>query len=155
MRWGFVETNAVRRSSGSLRSTGRLTSSGYVKRMKSQPMRWTRRQPSESEHSVLSEHELEEKFEDLEYAQLARKMSRHMKLKARDVHGVEITDTFLGIDMVAHLLERRICDSQHEALYVCEQILHRRLIYRVHDEECDRFTCTFQPYKFAPSPRAR
>eukprot|EP00183_Erythrolobus_madagascarensis_P003356 CAMPEP_0185851518 /NCGR_PEP_ID=MMETSP1354-20130828/10162_1 /TAXON_ID=708628 /ORGANISM="Erythrolobus madagascarensis, Strain CCMP3276" /LENGTH=146 /DNA_ID=CAMNT_0028552519 /DNA_START=56 /DNA_END=493 /DNA_ORIENTATION=- len=143
MKWGFGRGQD---RSASLKSSKRAT--GGL--LSSRGLSTRRRNKSESESSVLSEEELQEKYEGLEWVQLARKMSRQMKLKQRDVHGVSVENTFLGIDMVAHLVERKICDSQQEALYVAQQVLHNGLIYRVDDVECDRFKCTFQPYAFTP-----
>lgn len=115
---------------------------------------WRRREKSmrrARSESRTSDGSIEEKFRDVSYADIERKLRRRIKLKERSVGNVTYTGTFLGNDMVGWLIESKVCASRQEALFVCGQMLREGHIYRVEDNDGDEFVCNFQPYKFAVS----
>uniref|UniRef100_A0A7S0ZGV4 DEP domain-containing protein n=1 Tax=Timspurckia oligopyrenoides TaxID=708627 RepID=A0A7S0ZGV4_9RHOD len=92
--------------------------------------------------------DLEQKFRDLHYVKVSAQAKSEMSLKTRECLGTQVSETFLGSDLVSFLIKTRYCKSAAEATHVGSKLLLYGLIYRVGDEQSETFTCSFSPYKF-------
>mmetsp|Transcript_7667 Transcript_7667/g.16360 ORF Transcript_7667/g.16360 Transcript_7667/m.16360 type:complete len:126 (-) Transcript_7667:328-705(-) len=98
----------------------------------------------------LSEEQIDEKFQDFDYQKALKRARKKMKLKPRAVDDVLFQNTFLGHELVAALIEQKICQEASEAMYVAEKLLENHLIVQPGKDTpaASHFTCTLSPYAF-------